>query len=53
MNYVLIISFLVIAVVSGVLLFNVLFGVDLKEACLQSGGTSVEQPLGTFRKCLK
>jgi hypothetical protein len=23
-----------------------------KEECLKSGGTAVEQPAGTFRKCL-
>jgi len=57
MNWVLIVAFLTsawITVVSFMMLVSVVFGVpDVKEACLQSGGTSVEQPLGTFKECLK
>jgi hypothetical protein len=29
------------------------YAVDLKEKCLQEGGTAVEYPKGTFERCIK
>lgn len=51
MNFALIVTALMVLV--SMFVIEYVAHSDPKEACLHAGGTAVEQPAGTFIKCLR